>query len=142
MDKDPKRPVKLHYGGAVVFGCSALPRKKCRPPKKSIFEKGSGANNDVSDDVTGNMSPDSLPLEPGQRDHQQPPQPSEDGDDQASVQVSPSGVETQQIVSFEDECRAIAAALTQRHNRHETSVGLDDLIKKGRAIYEQSRQQA
>lgn len=101
VEKDPKRPVKLYQHGAVIFGGSALPRKKCRPSKKKEPEKDPGAINGVSIEAT----------------------------------------DTQQTESFVEECRALAAALAQRHDRHENSADVDELIKEGRAIFEQFRQQ-
>lgn len=140
VEKDPKRPVKLYQHGAVIFGGSALPRKKCRPSEKLSPEKGSGAIDSVSDEATDKTLLETLPLVEDQRD-QQPPEPDEDDNDQALIAVSPPDGDTQQSESFEDECRAIAAALAQRHDRHETSVDLNELIKEGRTIYEQFRQQ-
>ena len=142
MEKDPRRPVKLYQHGVVIFGGSALPRKKCRPSEKLKPGKGSGGINGVSDEATGKTLLESLPLLPlgeGQRD-QQPPEKSGNDNDQALIAVSPPDAETQQSESFEDECRAIAAALEQWHDRHELSADLDELIKEGRMIYEQFRQ--
>lgn len=140
MEKNPKRPVKLYQHGAVIFGGSALPREKCRPSENLSPEKGSGAINGVSDEDTGKTLLGSPPLIDNQRD-QQSPEPDEDDNDQALIAVSPQRVDSQQSESFEGECRAIAAALAQRHDRHETSDDLDELIKEGRAIFEQFRQQ-
>lgn len=140
VEKNPKRPVKLYQHGAVIFGGSALPREKCRPSENLSPEKGSGAINGVSDEDTGKTLLGSPPLIDNQRD-QQSPEPDEDDNDQALIAVSPQRVDSQQSESFEGECRAIAAALAQRHDRHETSDDLDELINEGRAIFEQFRQQ-
>ncbi len=142
VDKDPTRPVKLPRGGAVVFGSNPSPRKKCPPPKASDPKK----NMVVSDKAVGDTSTESPPLEllsGGQRDDQQSPEPSNDDTGQQLIPASSSpDNETQQSGSFEEDCRAVTAALAQRHDKHEASIDLDDLIKEGRAMYNRYQQQA
>lgn len=143
VDQNPNRPVKLHDGGAIVFGRNASPRKRCRLPKSSSPEKGLVATDGISDETAGSISTMSLPfdsLSVSQRDQRIPV--TVDDNDRAPVPVSSSGGEMHQGLSFEEDCRAIAAALAQRHDKQPSPVEIDELIQEGRAIYDQFRHQA
>ena len=134
VDKDPTRPVKQPPGGAVIFGSNPGPRKRCRPPKASNSEK----NSVVSDEAVGDTSTE----RPAQ--DQESPELADENTAQSLVPASSPENETQRsLVSFEEECRVVAAALAQRHDdKHETSsIDLDELIREGRAIYHQYQQQ-
>ena len=142
VEKDPTRPSKLPHGGAAIFGRNPGPRKRCRPPKASDPEKSLV----VSDEAVHGTSTECAPLDmlsPDQLDNQHCPEPADDSIGQALVPTSSSpGHRTQQSGSFEEDCRAVAVALAERHDKHETSIDLDDLIEEGRAIYNRYRQQA
>ena len=137
VDKDPNRPVKLPDGGAVVFGRNPAQRKRCRRPKASEPEKSLV----LSDEAVHDTSTERPPLDLLCSDDQQCPEPADDNTVQVLIPTSSSpGSETQQSGSFEEDCRAIAAALAQRHDKHEMTLDLDVLIEEGRAIYNRYRQ--
>ena len=96
----------------------------------------------VSNETARSISTKSLPLDPrgvGQHDQHSPK--IVDGDEQASGPVS-SREKTQQSPVFEQDYRAMAAALALRQNKHQSPVDLDELIQEGRLICNQFRQQA
>ena len=139
VDKDLTCPLKLPDGGAVVFGRNPAPRKRCRRPKASEPEKSLV----LSDEAVHDTSTERSPLDLLCSDDQQCPEPADDYTVQALVPTSSSpGNETQQSGSFEEDCRAIAAALAQRHDKHEMTIDLDVLLEEGRAIYNCHRHQA
>ena len=141
VDKDPNRPLRLPHSGAVVFGKTPGPRKKCRPPKVVSPEKGLA----VSDQPAGDTSTERPPI--GlfswfQNDDQESLELTNDDNGEPLLLASSRSKETQQGGSFEEGCRAVFTALAQRHDKHQTSIDLDELIKDGRAIYHQCQQQA
>ena len=75
-------------------------------------------------------------------DDQQSSKKGDHEDSQALVQVSPTGEAVQGSESFEEDCRAVVAALAQRQDRHESPIELDELIREGRGIYYKFREQA
>ena len=140
VDKNPNRPLRLPHSGAVVFGSFLGPRKKCRPLKVSSPEKGSV----VADQPVGDTSTERPRSDSSSWYHHDGPEPLElanDDTDESLVPASSPSNETQQSGSFEEDCRAVFTALALRYDKHESSVDLDELIKDGRAIYNQCQQQ-
>ena len=77
-----------------------------------------------------------------QNDDQESLELTNDDNGEPLLLASSRSKETQQGGSFEEDYRAVFTALTQRHDKHQTSIDLDELIKDGRAIYHQCQQQA
>ena len=97
----------------------------------------------VPDETAGSISTKSLPVNPlsaDQNDHHT--LETVDEDDHVLFAVSSSNRKTQQSPVFDAEDRAIAAALARRQRKHQSPVEFDELIKEGRLIYDQFRQQA
>ena len=64
------------------------------------------------------------------------------GNEQVSYRASSSGRKTRKSPSFDQNYRAMAAALAIRQNRHQSPADLDELIHEGRLICDQFRRQA
>ena len=64
------------------------------------------------------------------------------GNKPVSGPVSSSGRKTRNNPSFDQDYRAMAAALAIRQNRHQSPADLDELVQEGRLICDQFRRQA
>ena len=96
----------------------------------------------VSNETARSISTKSPPSNPLRIDkHDQHSSKMVNGNEQASGSVS-SGGKTRESPSFDQDYRAMAAALALRQNRHQSPADLDELVQEGRLICDQFRRQA
>lgn len=97
----------------------------------------------VSDETAPRISTKSPPLHLRRIDpHDQQYSKAVSGNEQVSGPVSFSGRKTRKSSSFDQEYRAMAAALAIRQNKHQSAADLDELVQEGRLICDQFRRQA
>ena len=96
----------------------------------------------VSNETARSISTKSPPSHPLRiNDHDQHSSKIVNGNEQAPGPVS-SGRKTQKSPSFDQDYRAMAAALALRQNSHQSPADLDELVQEGRLICDQFRRQA